>query len=990
MMIFAQKGGIYMKMKNFKKLAATLAVVITCQSIPAYTVLADDAAEGNTKNSVMTTSGNDVAGTTTLENNEEVTKPVVESEENVADTTSGNDPGIMLLSFDDCTHDNGVITSNNDGTHHVSCPDCTYEVDEACTYENGTCSVCGADVEYTVSATAYVDTLSEQRGYVPLTGSSYFTIDNPYPTVGDIVTITINPGNYKKVENIMEGNDRGYPINYISSQAEAGTPVEINGNPIIECDWGGWVSLDPVTIKIKIKNTNLKDIKLGAYCSVYPEINFMIYDMSTDVRAAFVNAGTAPRKGYYNNNGDANIRGLYTSTSIEDLMMIGSTPVGYAWRLDSEPDNWHTVYLSENYKSPAKFSFSTEGIDGLYDENGKIKDSITIKPVGAMLHINTVGMVKVSNLSPNIFTNKWDLSDPYSQNMIKTGLYFDDNYATTADNAEGKKIQRFASMFSAKYWHIGTLDGKYSVDGAYYRTCTSIDNELSWSYGSMSGDSVERVPYVQSGDELAVYSPYSKADFAKYGISYEATLISNFSIPGLSTRDSIGTSFNRKMEDTKSEYNSYFAGKYVFPEYNAGDISHNERVNYTPLFTADTYKITTYDVYSHGTYTVKNATPERYCYNGLGNYDPETGEEYSYSMYPTEDRPNHLYEGDDIGFFKSSDDDVLADNEFTYMDTITCTATPNTGWHVKEWVCMQDGENRWVGMFDDETADYSTFTINMTNLGDAEIYPVFEGADPVVPTTEPTTTPEPTATPTVAPTVEPTVAPTEAPKATETPAPEEDDDDEPEPTVEHTATPEPTEPPKVAVIPVTPTKPEDTPEPSAEPTEAPTSAPEKTAEPEIIIVPPTEPVELEDNISKIIPATLAVTGTGAFGFAILFLVMRTKRKFHGIFAENLIPGTKEKGDRTEKSYDYFVPELIQKVNAGSMGVSSYEDVLLGSDVITLFPADSKVTIAADGLSVTFAADEAKLFDYLLKIKGQALVLIDSEEKNIHLTFTYNL
>ena len=118
--------------------------------------------------------------------------------------------------------------------------------------------------------------------------------------------------------------------------------------------------------------------------------------------------------------------------------------------------------------------------------------------------------------------------------------------------------------------------------------------------------------------------------------------------------------------------------------------------------------------------------------------------------------------------------------------------------------------------------------------------------------------------------------------------------------------------------------------------------------------------------------------------------MRRKRKFHGIFAEELIPGTKEMGDRTEKSYDYFVPELIQKVNAGSIGVSRYEDVLLGSDVITLFPADTKVTVTAEGLSVTFAADEAKLFDYLLKIKGQALVMIDSEEKNIHLTFTYNL
>lgn len=1132
MMIFTQKGGIYMKMKNFKKLAVTLAVVITCQSIPAYTVLADDAAEGNTKNSVMTTSGNDVAGTTTLENNEEVTKSVVESEENVADTTSGNDPGIMLLSFDDCTHGNGVITPNNDGTHHVSCPDCSYnedvdcnygtpvsnddgthhvicadcayETDITCTYENGTCTECSAeDSEYapldcmvdklddgsvrvTVEATdggyfpnvsfgsngaggelngtitteiseankkvflitpnegctvysfQYCDDNREQktiilndvqgtftidwkkdsqylnisvefrytnyivsvgsqiesdyldeRGYIQ--GIGNITIDNPNPVFGDIVTITFTPEPFAQAVYLVTDKGAMTGFSYIHNTIEQTGEYDLLGNSIIACDYPGYASFDPVTIKIKINYPYNKELKINAYYSKCP-----IIDLKQNIDHTTVTL--TKKEGY--SNGDKTTQTLVSFTVTgED----GYTPVGYKWRLHDTED-WHFVYLTNNYKSSYNYNFNTSYTDGLeksdlFNEDGSYNNTaIVVEPLVAMLHLNTVGMVKAYNLSPNIFTNRWDLSDSYSQNMLKTGLYFDDNFVYTADNAEGKKVQRFADMFSARNWRIGTLDDKYKVDGAYYTNCNGSENR--------------NMPYVQIGDTLALYSTYGKADFAKYGISYVGNGISNMQIGGLSPRSaagnydeflsnddflSYGGGFDGKMEDSKSEYRSYFAGKYYFPQMNPGSVSDTTRVDFTPVFIADTYNIIKKDGL-HGTYTAVNTIPERYQYNGLGTTDPETGEWYSYSSHPTEASPNHLYEGDDIGFIKSTDDTIdyyyaktkLSDNEFTYMDTITCTATPNTGWHVKEWVCMQDGENRWAGMFDDETADYSTFTINMTNLGDAKIYPVFEGADSVVPTTEPTATPDLTATPTVAPTVEPTVAPTEAPTATETPAPEEDDDDEPEPTVEPTATPEPTEVPKAAVIPVTPTKPEDTPEPTATPTVAPTSAPEKTAEPEIVIVPPAEPVELEDNISKIIPATLAVTGTGAFGFSILFLVMRRKRKFHGIFAEELIPGTKEMGDRTEKSYDYFVPELIQKVNAGSIGVSRYEDVLLGSDVITLFPADTKVTVTAEGLSVTFAADEAKLFDYLLKIKGQALVMIDSEEKNIHLTFTYNL
>ena len=760
---------------------------------------------------------------------------------------------------------------------------------------------------------------------------------------GEIITMTITPDaeytqkapNLYFYEDINCDGTQNHAIGSMVNLQTASTnlPHRMGNMTITACDKDKNTGVWTLSLKMGRASTsstwNVNDMP-ESMDMAYKVKYFKSVETTKDVLIKPNTHGTAVVESKDMDNGQASIK-----VTADDGYFYAGYRYAYANTIDDVTEaDWitgstHDSMVPENPYAETVWFDITQG-----------KNCI-IQPIFERNYATTVPYLKVMGLSKNI-----KVSDSVQIPGAPSGYtnWTNDCFVSTADNSTNQ-LKTFYSLFGQTYnvslYYAGT-DGCYSLSTSGTSYYDNTSNHLT-----------------KPGDTIYVLSKYKQDAFAEYGIQNSGNTLT-INIPGLRTLDDVvteGKVTNTTITPVRASKAKYFVGKYTIPDSWPASGNAEDRFSCVyPEYRAINYKINTKNV-DHGTYTAKNDTPERYNWESAGYVD-------EYGRFGTHFSSNP-------GFHKTFD--TLPDNLFTYMDTVKCVATPNTGWHVKAWVCMQDGVNKWDGMFDDETADYSTFSINMTNLGDAEIYPVFEGADPVNPTVVPTQTPTPTETPTETP--------------AKTPEPEQKKDEDPEPTPIPEVTPEPTEAPKPAVIPVTPTKPDD-PEPTEtpEPTKAP-EKPVKSAEPEVVITPPAvEPVELEDNISKVVPAVLSVTGTGVGGLAILILLKRRKRKFHGIFADAEIPGTKEKYGNTVLN----VLDLMTKVNDKEINIAEYEDMLNNSDTYTYFPADTKITLITEDAEYSFDANEKKLFTELLNITGDVSIIFRSEEKNIELQYEMTL
>ena len=291
--------------------------------------------------------------------------------------------------------------------------------------------------------------------------------------------------------------------------------------------------------------------------------------------------------------------------------------------------------------------------------------------------------------------------------------------------------------------------------------------------------------------------------------------------------------------------------------------------------------------------------------------------------------------------------------------------------------------------------------------------------------------PTATITPIVSPSV--TIRPTEAIKATITPTPSEE--------AKATVTPTPSEPIKVSVTPivseiiiptiipkptgdnkitvtpypsetitltVTPTitegtQPTEPPQPSeyAEVTEVPTPI-EKveitvTPKPKKEITPTEIPTIIEtekwitqqdsDRWINFLWVIILACLIGMLYFLLLFFWKR--KRFHGIFADTFISGTKEKGKKNEKTKEtWFVPELVEKVNRGEITIETYIKTLKHCGVSTIFPKDTKMKISIQEDSIILDANEKKLFQILQKANGCVKVTLISSKEDIWIELIY--
>lgn len=230
----------------------------------------------------------------------------------------------------------------------------------------------------------------------------------------------------------------------------------------------------------------------------------------------------------------------------------------------------------------------------------------------------------------------------------------------------------------------------------------------------------------------------------------------------------------------------------------------------------------------------------------------------------------------------------------------------------------------------------------------------------------PISTPVPTLTPTVTSVPTNIPSPSATPEPTQLPTPTEKTIITPTKVPVISNMPTPTEIPSVSHIPVI------VPEPTVTP--SPTVTPVPTIEPPTPT--PTElPEELQDRIVRLIPTVLGVTATGFSGTGLLlFLLFRRKRRWHGVFSEEVIPGTVVKGIKDIETKDnWLIPDLLKKLEDNQITVEEYIETVKKSGVTTLLPSDTMMTLLIAGETITLEADEEKFFK-ILKAAGQEVQL----------------
>ena len=153
----------------------------------------------------------------------------------------------------------------------------------------------------------------------------------------------------------------------------------------------------------------------------------------------------------------------------------------------------------------------------------------------------------------------------------------------------------------------------------------------------------------------------------------------------------------------------------------------------------------------------------------------------------------------------------------------------------------------------------------------------------------------------------------------------------------------------------------------------------------------TDPGVPKPGIRKWIPfAAAGAAVTGAGGGAWYFFIFWKRRKFHGIFAEESIPGTREWGVRDYGCMErWFIPELTARLNIGEITWEDYTDTLLHCGVGTKFPRDTYMTVfPAEGDAVRKKASEKELFEMLSDMQGEVLVRFTSRRTGMDFVIEY--
>lgn len=152
----------------------------------------------------------------------------------------------------------------------------------------------------------------------------------------------------------------------------------------------------------------------------------------------------------------------------------------------------------------------------------------------------------------------------------------------------------------------------------------------------------------------------------------------------------------------------------------------------------------------------------------------------------------------------------------------------------------------------------------------------------------------------------------------------------------------------------------------------------------------TDPGVPGPGIRKWLPFAAGAAVTGAGGGAWYFFIFWKRRKFHGIFAEERIPGTREWGVRDPGCRErWFIPELAARLDIGEITWEDYTDILIHCGAGTKFPGDTYMTVfPAEGDAVRKRASEKDLFGLLSGMAGEVRVRFASQRTGMDFVVEY--
>ncbi len=156
-------------------------------------------------------------------------------------------------------------------------------------------------------------------------------------------------------------------------------------------------------------------------------------------------------------------------------------------------------------------------------------------------------------------------------------------------------------------------------------------------------------------------------------------------------------------------------------------------------------------------------------------------------------------------------------------------------------------------------------------------------------------------------------------------------------------------------------------------------------------------------VGKLVAGTVSLAIVGGGGYWLFLFLKRKRIKFHGVLTSDKMPNVIEKGETSDSTETWFVPELMNSVNKGEITIADYIETLLGCKVVTLLPLDTEMiinVISADGTDMLVyddVADEATLFDKMNKYSDIARQSSSMYTMKVHiriggnvLSFTYLL
>ena len=189
-------------------------------------------------------------------------------------------------------------------------------------------------------------------------------------------------------------------------------------------------------------------------------------------------------------------------------------------------------------------------------------------------------------------------------------------------------------------------------------------------------------------------------------------------------------------------------------------------------------------------------------------------------------------------------------------------------------------------------------------------------------------------------------------------------------------------------------------------TNAPITVPEETVTPSptVMLLPTVEPAltntpiptKLQEELpGRIKHPVLIIIGVATAAFSgimlLLLLLFRRKRRWHGVFSEEMIPGTVIKGSKDVETKEYwFIPNLLKKMEDGQITVEEYIESVKHCGITTLLPSDTVMTLVIAGEIITMSADEEKFFQVLKEAGQEVQLTLTSVKSGMKISMEYKV